>query len=48
MTNIAIIVFVTDKNDKIHSKRIIQANLRLLCDCSAYSFHRTHNKLGLG
>ena len=48
MTQIAIVVFVTDLNDKKHDKRIIQANLRLLCDCSAYSFHRTRNKLGLG
>ena len=47
-TQIAIVVFVTDLNDKKHEKRIVQANLRLLCDCSAYSFHRTRKKLGLG
>ncbi|KKK77087.1 hypothetical protein LCGC14_2857120, partial [marine sediment metagenome] len=47
-TQIAIVVFVTDLNDKAHKKRIVQANLRLLCNCSAYSFHRTRNKLGLG
>ena len=47
-TQIAIVVFVTDLNDKEHEKRIVQANLRLLCDCSAYSFHRTRKKLGLG
>ena len=46
-TQIAIVVFVTDLNDKAHKKRIVQANLRLLCNCSAYSFHRTRNKLGL-
>ncbi len=47
-TQIAIVVFITDLNDKKHEKRIVQANLRLLCDCSAYSFHRTRKKLGLG
>ncbi|KKL12750.1 hypothetical protein LCGC14_2532640 [marine sediment metagenome] len=47
-TQIAIVVYVTDLRDKIYSKRIVQANLRLLCDCSAYSFHRTRKKLGLG
>ncbi|KKK52925.1 hypothetical protein LCGC14_3100000 [marine sediment metagenome] len=47
-TQIAIVVFVTDLNDKDHKKRIVQANLRLLCNCSAYSFHLTRNKLGLG
>ncbi len=47
-TQLAIVVFVTDLNDKYHKKRIVQANLRLLCNCSPYSFHRTRNKLGLG
>ena len=47
MTQIAIIIFITDVLDKNHSQKIIQANLRTLCSCSAYAFHRTRNKVGL-
>jgi len=46
-TQLAVIVFVTDLNDKEHEERIIQTNLRVFCNCSAYAFHRTRNKLGL-
>ncbi|MFX1279882.1 MAG: hypothetical protein ACFFA3_10730 [Promethearchaeota archaeon] len=47
-TQLAIVLYVTDLND--HNKQFVikQSNLRLLCDCSAYAFHRTRNKLGLG
>lgn len=47
MTQIAIIIFITDLNDKNHSQKIIQTNIRALCGCSAYAFHRTRNKIGL-
>ena len=47
MTQIAIIIFITDLLDKNHSQKIIQTNIRALCDCSAYAFHRTRNKIGL-
>lgn len=47
MTQIAITIFVTDLLDKIKEQKIIQANLRSLCCCSAYAFHRTRNKIGL-
>ncbi|MFX1377925.1 MAG: hypothetical protein ACFFA4_02430 [Promethearchaeota archaeon] len=47
MTQLAIIIFVTDLFDKQNSQKIIQSNLRALCSCSAYAFHRTRNKLGL-
>ena len=47
MTQIAIIIFVTDLLDKSKPEKIIQANLRTLCSCSAYAFHRTRNKIGL-
>lgn len=47
MTQIAITIFVTDLLDKIKEQKIIQANLRSLCCCSAYVFHRTRNKIGL-
>ncbi|MFX1304934.1 MAG: hypothetical protein ACFE9X_16385 [Promethearchaeota archaeon] len=47
MTQIAIIIFVTDLFDKSQPQKIIQANLRSLCNCSAYAFHRTRNKIGL-
>jgi hypothetical protein len=47
MTQIAIVIFVTDLNDSHFKKKIKQTNIRALCDCSAYAFHRTRNKLGL-
>ena len=46
-TQLAIVLFVTDLNDKEHEDKIIQTNLRIFCNCSAYAFHRTRNKLGL-
>lgn len=46
-TQLAVVLFVTDLNDKEHEERIIQTNLRVFCNCSAYAFHRTRNKLGL-
>ena len=47
MTQIAVIIFITDVLDKDNSQKIVQANLRTLCSCSAYAFHRTRNKVGL-
>lgn len=47
-TQLAVVLFVTDINDQSTEKNIIQANLRLLCNCSAYAFHRTRNKIGIG
>ncbi len=47
MTQIAVVIFITDLLDKQQEQKIIQANLRSLCSCSAYAFHRTRNKLGL-
>jgi len=47
MTQIAIVIYVTDLNDLHFEKKIKQTNIRALCDCSAYAFHRTRNKLGL-
>lgn len=47
-TQLAIVMFVTDINDQSVEKNIIQANLRVLCNCSAYAFHRTRNKIGIG
>jgi hypothetical protein len=46
-TQLAIVIFVTDVNDKDFVNKIIQTNLRFLCNCSAYAFHRTRNRLGL-
>jgi len=48
-TQIALTVFVTDRNDTniIGKKYILQKNLRVLCNCSAYAFHRARNKLGI-
>ena len=47
-TQLAIVLYVTDINDKSEVLAINQTNLRVLCDCSAYAFHRTRNKIGLG
>jgi hypothetical protein len=47
MTQIAIVIYVTDLNDSRFEKKIKQTNLRALCGCSAYAFHRSRNKLGL-
>ena len=48
-TQIAIVIYVTDKNDKNYqdNERIIQKNIRMLCSCSAYAFHRTRNMLDI-
>ncbi len=47
MTQICVIIFITDILDKNNTQKMIQANLRTLCSCSAYAFHRTRNKVGL-
>ena len=47
-TQLAVVLFAPDINDQSTEKNIIQANLRLLCNCSAYAFHRTRNKIGIG
>jgi len=42
-TQLAVVIYITDKKsgktDHIHQK-----NIRVLCNCSAYAFHRTRNK----
>jgi len=47
MTQLTIVIFITDLLDKNEPQKIIQSNLRALCSCSAYAFHRTRNKIGL-
>ena len=48
MTQIAVVIFITDFLDKRwDGNKLLQTNLRALCDCSAYAFHRTRNKIGL-
>jgi hypothetical protein len=46
-TQIAIVIFVTDKKDtkNTYSKNLMQKNIRAMCSCSAYAFHRTLNIL---
>jgi len=46
-TQLAIIIFITDVKDTHKTKPIIQTNLRIFSDCSAYAFHTARNKLGL-
>jgi hypothetical protein len=47
MTQLAIIVFITDHLDKNQKEKLKQADIRALFNCSAYAFHRTRNKIGL-
>ena len=48
MTQVAVVIFITDFLDKRwNDNKLLQTNLRMLCDCSAYAFHRTRNKIGL-
>jgi hypothetical protein len=47
MTQAAIVIFITDYLDKTQIKKLKQANIRALCHCSAYAFHRSRNKIGL-
>ncbi|MFX0001820.1 MAG: hypothetical protein ACFE88_17040 [Candidatus Hermodarchaeota archaeon] len=47
MTQIAVILFITDLLDQTKKKKILQSNLRMTCCCSAYAFHRSRNKIGL-
>ena len=48
-TQLALVIFVTDRNDPnlTDNNYILQKNLRALCSCSAYSFHMARNKLGI-
>ena len=46
-TQVAVVLFITDKLDSFREKKILQTNLRTFCNCSAYAFHRTRNKLGI-
>ena len=47
MTQIAVIVFITDFLDKSKAQKAIQSNVRALCSSSAYAYHRTRNKIGI-
>ncbi len=47
ITQLTIVIFITDLLDKSKPQKIIQTNLRALCGCSAYAFHRTRNRIGL-
>ncbi len=46
-TQMAIVIFITDTYDKTASKPIIQKNIRFLCNCSAYAYHRTRNMIDI-
>jgi hypothetical protein len=45
-TQLALVIFITDRKST-KAKEIQQNNLRALCNCSAYAFHRTRNILEL-
>jgi hypothetical protein len=46
-TQLALVIFVTDRNDPnlTNKNYILQKNLRAFCSCSAYAFHMARNKL---
>ena len=46
-TQLALVIFVTDRNDSNlpFNNYILQKNLRSFCSCSAYAFHMARNKL---
>lgn len=48
-TQICLVIFITDVLDKTVDElnRLIQGNIRALCGCSAYAFHRSRNKLNI-
>lgn len=46
-TQLTLVIFVTDANNKnkLFNTPLLQKNLRVFCDCSAYAFHRARNRL---
>ena len=46
-TQMALVLFITDRNDRNIKKNryIMQKNLRAFCSCSAYAFHHARNIL---
>ena len=48
-TQIAVVIYITDKNDESfpENEKILQKNIRTLCNSSAYAFHRTRNILNI-
>ena len=46
-TQLAIVIYITDKLDKNRQKRLMQKNIRTICDCSAYAFHEAKNNLNI-
>jgi len=47
-TQVAVIIYITDKLDPFQESKILQTNLRTFSNSSAYAFHMTRNKIGLG
>ena len=45
-TQVALVIYITDEKSK-NKLKILQKNIRVLCNCSAYAFHRARNKLNL-
>lgn len=48
-TQLAFVIYITNKNSSgaDEDKRMLQKNIRELCNCSAFAFHSLRNKLGL-
>ena len=46
-TQLAIVIYITDKLDKNKQKQLMQKNIRTICNCSAYAFHEAKNNLNI-
>ena len=44
-TQLALVMYITDKLDANFENPILQKNIRTICSCSAYAFHRAKNRL---
>jgi len=42
-TQLAMVIYITDKNDPLPNKNLRAQNIRVLANCSAYAFYRTRN-----
>ena len=42
---LAILIYITASLDSKNTKKILQKNIRIICNCSTYAFHRKKNCL---
>lgn len=44
-TQMALVLYITDKNDYFRQKKLMNTNIRAITNCSAYAFYRSKNIL---